>query len=351
MLECLLPWKARFALRLLPNCAIACTIVFLLFLNVTTKTFAQNRVGIGTVAPSTSAILDMTSTTQGFLPTRLTDAQMLAVASPATSLITYNSTFNNYYYFDGTIWRPFLTAMAAWQLLGNASSVASQNFIGTTDSIDFRVRTNNTTRWGISAQGFYGQGTLAPINPVQVIQDAPTNVHTYACRSKTAGCGVATGALGTVTTFGSVQGYKTGGPNYGADLALETIYGGNVGVKTQTPQTNLDIDGDISTRVNALTAATGTNNNVVIPAYTYLRVTGPGGAFAITGIAGGVNGKLIVLHNSTGSVMTISNDNGSSSAGNRIYTQSGNIVTSGTGTVTMIYNATAAHWIVMASTL
>lgn len=348
MFGCLLLKKMRIAAPLFFGRALLYALLFVLMLNTSQ---AQNRVAIGTLAPSTSAILDLTSTTQGFLPTRLTNAQMLAVASPLTSLITYNSTFNNFYYFDGTVWRPFVTAMAAWQLLGNNTTVASQNFIGTTDSIDFRVRTNNVTRWGMSAHGFYGQGTLAPARPVEVIQDAPTNVHTYACRSKTAGYGVATGALGTVTTFGSVQAYKTGGPNFGGDLGLQTLYGGYVGVKTQTPQTHLDINGDISTRINAYTASTGANNDIAIPAYTYIRITGPGGAFSITGIAGGVNGKIVVLHNSTGVAMTIANDNASSLAADRIYTQAGNILTTGTGTVTMIYNATAAHWIVISTAL
>jgi hypothetical protein len=350
MFVCLLRLKLRLDIRSLLRCTYLCTLISVYYLAEPAPVAGQNRVGIGTNAPSVSAILEMSSVTQGFLPTRATDAQMQAIVTPTTSLITYNTTYNNYYYFDGTIWRPFLTATAAWQLLGNASTVSTLNFIGTTDSIDFLVQTSNLTRWGMTAHGFYGQGTVAPARPVEVIQDAPTNVHTYACRSKTIGYGVATGALGTVTTFGSVQAYKTGGPNYGSNLALQTVLGGYVGIATQAPKTHLDVNGDFATRTNAYTASSGTNNDIALPKYTYIRVTGPGGAFSVTGIAGGVSGKIVVLHNSTGNNMTITNDDASSIAGNRIYTQTGNIVTSGTGSVTIIYNTTAAHWIVMAST-
>ncbi len=326
-------------------------ITLYIFLASAIRLSAQNRVGIGTNAPSTSAILDMTSTTKGFLPTRVTFAQMTSIPAPATSLFVYNTSVNNYYYFDGSIWRPFLTGGVEWQLLGNAGTNPVTNYLGTSDNNDFRVRTNNNVVFCLTTAGFYGQGTNAPARPMEVIQDAPTNVHTYASRSRTAGYGVAMGALGTVTTFGSIQAYKTGGPNFGGDLALQTVYGGLVGIKTQAPKTHLDVNGDCSIRTNAYTASSGNNSDIVIPKYSYIRVVGPGGSFTISGIAGGLPGKVVVLHNSTGSNMTITNDDVASTAGNRIYTQNGNIVTSGTGSVTMIYNATANHWIVIASTL
>ena len=47
------------------------------------------QVGLGTNAPLANAILDLESTTQGFLPPRMTQVQMLAIASPASGLIVY----------------------------------------------------------------------------------------------------------------------------------------------------------------------------------------------------------------------------------------------------------------------
>ena len=52
---------------------------------------ATGNVGIGTTTPNASALLDVTSTTNGFLPPRMTTAQVTAVATPADGLIVYDT--------------------------------------------------------------------------------------------------------------------------------------------------------------------------------------------------------------------------------------------------------------------
>ncbi len=47
------------------------------------------QVGIGTVTPATSAALDVTSTSQGLLPPRMTKIQRDAISSPALGLMIY----------------------------------------------------------------------------------------------------------------------------------------------------------------------------------------------------------------------------------------------------------------------
>lgn len=49
-------------------------------------------VGIGTTSPAASALLDVTSTTKGFLPPRMTNTQRLAISSPAVGLVVYVTT-------------------------------------------------------------------------------------------------------------------------------------------------------------------------------------------------------------------------------------------------------------------
>jgi hypothetical protein len=51
-------------------------------------------VGIGIETPNASAILDVTSTTQGFLPPRMTTTQKNAITSPAAGLVVYDTTLN-----------------------------------------------------------------------------------------------------------------------------------------------------------------------------------------------------------------------------------------------------------------
>ncbi len=69
----------------------------------------------------------------------------------------------------------------------------------------------------------------------------------------------------------------------------------------------------------SLTLANGDNNNVNIGGTATNIVTGPSGAFAITGIGGGIAGLRVTIINGTAQTMTVKHDNGSSSAANRIY--------------------------------
>jgi len=63
------------------------------------------RVGIGTITPAASAVLDVTSTTQGVLFPRLTTTQINAIASPANGLTVYNTTLAVLCFYDGTGWK------------------------------------------------------------------------------------------------------------------------------------------------------------------------------------------------------------------------------------------------------
>ena len=57
------------------------------------------NVGIGTTNPEASAILDVSSSNKGFLPPRMTDAEIGDIASPANGLMVFNTTDNKVYVF------------------------------------------------------------------------------------------------------------------------------------------------------------------------------------------------------------------------------------------------------------
>lgn len=64
------------------------------------------NVGIGTITPSTTAILDLTSTTSGFLAPRMTTANRDAnIGSPATGLLIYNTDETDFQYYTGSAWQ------------------------------------------------------------------------------------------------------------------------------------------------------------------------------------------------------------------------------------------------------
>lgn len=67
-------------------------------------TFIENgSVGIGTTAPNANALVDISSTTKGFLPPRMTNAERAAI-SATKGLIIVNTTNNAIAYNDGTNW-------------------------------------------------------------------------------------------------------------------------------------------------------------------------------------------------------------------------------------------------------
>jgi hypothetical protein len=106
---------------------------------------AQNNVAINTTgaAAAVSAMLDVSSTTTGMLVPRMTTAQRTAIATPATGLFVYDNTLNAFWYFDGTVWRPFLSNLTGWTTTGNAGTLPATNFMGSTDNVDVAFRTNN----------------------------------------------------------------------------------------------------------------------------------------------------------------------------------------------------------------
>jgi uncharacterized protein (TIGR02145 family) len=63
-----------------------------------------SNLGIGTTTPNASAITEMNSTTQGFLPPRMTTLQRDAILEPAAGLTIYNTTVNCLQWWNGTIW-------------------------------------------------------------------------------------------------------------------------------------------------------------------------------------------------------------------------------------------------------
>jgi hypothetical protein len=94
--------------------------------------FAQNSsVGINNTGstPAASAMLDVSSTTKGFLPPRMTTAQRNAISSLVAGLVIYNTDDKALNVFNGTSWgltNPFFC--------GNSFGDSCDNKICTTSS-------------------------------------------------------------------------------------------------------------------------------------------------------------------------------------------------------------------------
>jgi hypothetical protein len=86
-----------------------------LFIGSTDRVLIDNRLGVGVSSFQTTAALQVDSTTQGFLPPRMTATQGSAIASPAEGLLIYvtntNGTFTSKGFWGYT--------GAAWEKLNN----------------------------------------------------------------------------------------------------------------------------------------------------------------------------------------------------------------------------------------
>jgi hypothetical protein len=338
-------------MRTIANIAVSCMLLAL-FVSAESGTLCAqtNNVGIGTVSPDASALLDLTSISRGLLVPRLTSPQRTGITTPATSLLVYDLTLSQFYYWTGVIWAPFSASSVGWNITGNAGTVATTNFLGTTDAVDLHLRTNNVEHIAITTAGFVGIDTMTPARPLDIVRDAPSGSGTGLFRTSASGYGVEIGGVGANSTYGAVRAVNSSGAN--ADMFLQSTNpggtNGNVSINNTAPNTKVDVSGDLAIRRYDTTVASGLNNDFDIRGYSFVRISSATAAFTITGISGGVDGKILIFYNATTFNMTLANASGSSAGANQILTMTGaNSTTVGTGAFELIYSGSDAKWLVM----
>jgi hypothetical protein len=139
----------------------------LVFLSFCSQVFSQTVVITDDATYTTgnaSSVLDVKSVLKGFLAPRMTQAQRIAIATPADGLLVYQTdATKGFYYYNGTTtaW-VLLTASAGtnWSLAGNAGTNSSTNYLGTTDAVSLRMRTNATQRVLVDSVGNVAVGSL-----------------------------------------------------------------------------------------------------------------------------------------------------------------------------------------------
>jgi len=168
----------------------------------------DGRVGIGTTSPNAAALLDITSTTKGFLPPRMTETQRDAISSPPNGLEIYNTTTN----------KPNVRSNGAWieVAAGLAANVAT--FLATPTSANLAAAVTNET----------GTGSLVFATSPTI--DAPT----------IAAINGGTAANDDITIQGTTNATRT------TSYVNLQPNGGNVGIGTATPSQKLDVNGNIN---------------------------------------------------------------------------------------------------------
>jgi trimeric autotransporter adhesin len=160
-------------------------LVLVPFLSLTIfSAFAQ--IGIGTTSPNSSAILDINSTTKGFLIPRMTETERLGISAPAQGLLVYQTDGSiGLYHYDGTSWNTFGASFYSVDgtLTGNRTvssggfmltlspkttftpsvSAASQMAIGTRFTPTLTAIANNDTLVGLDINPTYSTGSLTGV--------------------------------------------------------------------------------------------------------------------------------------------------------------------------------------------
>lgn len=129
-------------------------------------------------ALNASSILDVASTTKGFLEPRMTQAQRDAIATPATGLQIYNTDSNKLNYYNGTSWSEvgsgssginYITdydgsAIGLWTTYADAAATSPVDGTGGSPASTYAVSTDSSLRgasnflWTHSAANRQGEG-------------------------------------------------------------------------------------------------------------------------------------------------------------------------------------------------
>ncbi len=155
------------------------------FLVIINSFLTAAQVGIGTTTPSASSILELESTTQTFVPPRMTGTQMNAISTPLNGSIVYNTTEDAMYIRTSSGWQSMF-------FVNNDVILLNREF----SSGNNVLATNNNTYYDL------------PINAANVLQNEPL---TY-----------------QVTGNGTIRILKTGVYSIVAGLTTSNLPVGNV---------------------------------------------------------------------------------------------------------------------------
>lgn len=318
-------------MKIIKQLAIALTL--LLSVKVTT---AQNNVGIGTLSPNNSAMLDVVASDKGVLIPRVALTGInTPVNAPATGLMVYNTSTSGtyaspgFYYFDGTNWVQIGSGTAgptgatgpagptgATGPAGatGATSIQSLTIVGN----DLTISGANTITLPTVGGGSYTAGTGISITGSTIANTAPNTIQTLTLNVSTL---TLSGGGGSVVLPSGGSGgtldnaYDFGGAGAGktitADAGSVTINGSNAGVAgialmvNQTGTGTAAIGALMSGTGNAINAlnSNAANDYSVIQAETNSSTLLNSAIFGkSTGAAKGISGETAATATATSAV-------------------------------------------------
>ena len=308
--------------------------LFLLFI---VPVLASGQVGINTTNPHPSSILDMNSTTSGVLVPRMTAAEKLAITTPATGLLVYQTDSPiGFFYYDGTSWVQISTgssAMGEFQsisgLVQNTTAIGSDDFVfGDTDLegagskffLDtskgaFRAGQSSGNEWddanvgnGSAVLGYgtasgdgavaFNYGNASGANAFAAIGGSASGIESVALQSSTAS-GNLSFSGGGVSTAGGDNSFAFGSNN---TIDASAVGGKTIGTSNSVTGQQASAFGDNLTASGFASFAAGTSavaSGDGAVAFNYGNASGANAFAAIGGSASGI--ESVALQSSTAS--------------------------------------------------
>ena len=141
------------------------------------------QIGIGTLLPNSSSILDLTSTEKGLLIPRMTTTQRNLIASPALSLIIFNIDEGEFNSYNGAVlgWQDFSTAYKSVSATGEITTNSTTDVLAAgmtvapltrgTYSVAFNSQYNNATSTVTTTVTTSGAGTAKGKTDLKIAYD------------------------------------------------------------------------------------------------------------------------------------------------------------------------------------
>ncbi len=147
---------------LLSNCNAKFIIIIFFILHLVNSNFVfsqNNNVGIGTLTPSVSALLDVDASptnNKGVLVPRMTASQRIAIPSPANSLLVFDTDSACFFYWSSlsTSWKSLCNNNSGGTgIIGNTGSTGTTGTIGSTGVTGIGLMGSTGTTGSIGATG------------------------------------------------------------------------------------------------------------------------------------------------------------------------------------------------------
>lgn len=139
-------------------------LILLLFIITASEALGQN-VGIGTNTPDNSALLELNSTTMGFLTPRMTYVQRDAITAPAHGLVIFNIEDSTLQYWNGSCW------LRSYQV-SCSSCIIGMSLSAVADTIDRVISDSVQVTINITQQN--GSSQLMPLTVANNLPDGMT---------------------------------------------------------------------------------------------------------------------------------------------------------------------------------